>query len=322
MKQDHSELDKDVQELHKVVDSVNDRFVPCLLVGLSLTSQLAELSSVVTTQGQCLDATEQQTALANNMGTCTADTLTTLKDSVCQMWARQPPTKSEAEFSPRINVLNSNNGGPTPEAHFKPTFKQVFDPRTSTIAAFLTIYETAMKRASDEVKKEHILTCLHLNCQEVVVPELPTIETWEDMKQLLIDKFGGDLSLEVKKDAFMHIAFKPKETLAEFADRFFLEGQQLITSRQLTAHEAYMACAQALKVNQLLCLHFRAHKAMISSMKSIKTLLQDMHLIHSGAVVQENHFFVQAILFFSLLCRRIMLLLPLVCLHVGCVSLP
>ncbi|KAJ9072948.1 hypothetical protein DSO57_1021708 [Entomophthora muscae] len=104
-----------------------------------------------------------------------------------------------------------------------------------------------MRQASDEAKKEHILTCLHLTFQEVVVPELPIIETWEDMKQLLIDKFGGDLSLEVKNDAFMHIAFKPKETLAEFADRFYMEGQKLITRRQLTAHEAYMACAQAEK---------------------------------------------------------------------------
>ncbi|KAJ9056452.1 hypothetical protein DSO57_1032972 [Entomophthora muscae] len=166
---------------------------------------------------------------------------------------------------------------------------------------------------------------------------------WEDMKQLLINEFGGGISLEVKKDAFMNIAFKPKETLAEFADRFYMEGQQLIMSRQLTAHEAYTACAQALKVNQLLytacaqalkvnqllytacaqalkvnqllytacaqalkvnqllytacaqalkvnqllCLHFKAHKAMLSSMKSIKMLLQDMHLTHSGAVVRE-----------------------------------
>ncbi|KAJ9066351.1 hypothetical protein DSO57_1010561 [Entomophthora muscae] len=112
-----------------------------------------------------------------------------------------------------------------------------------------------MRRALDKVKKEHILTCLHLTCQEVVVPELPTIETWEDMTQLLIDNFGGELSLE-EKGTFMHIAAKPKESLAKFADRFYMEGQQLITSRQLTAHEAYMACAQALKVNQLLCLHF------------------------------------------------------------------
>ncbi|KAJ9053434.1 hypothetical protein DSO57_1024283 [Entomophthora muscae] len=152
------------------------------------------------------------------MGTHTADTLITLEDSVCQLWAKQTTTKSEAEFSPRINVLDSNNGGPTPEAYYKPTFKQLFDPKTLTIAAFLTIYETAIRRALYEVKKENILTCLHPTCQEVVVPELPTIETWEDMKQLLIDKLGSDLSLEVKKDAFMYIAFKLKETLAEFTD--------------------------------------------------------------------------------------------------------
>ncbi|KAJ9078614.1 hypothetical protein DSO57_1004878 [Entomophthora muscae] len=129
---------------------------------------------------------------------------------------------------------------------------------------------------------------MYPTCQEVVVPELPTIETWEEMKQLLIDEFGGNLGLEVKKDAFIHNTFKPKETLAIFADRFYMEEQQLITSRHLIAHEAYMACAQALKVNQLLCLHLKSHKAMVSSMKSIKTFLQYMHITHSGAVVCKN----------------------------------
>ncbi|KAJ9055364.1 hypothetical protein DSO57_1004568 [Entomophthora muscae] len=79
-----------------------------------------------------------------------------------------------------------------------------------------------MCRATEKLKKEHILTCLHPTCQEVVVPKLPSIVTWEDMKCLLIEDFGRDLSLEVKKDAFMHMAFKPKETLAEFADCFYI----------------------------------------------------------------------------------------------------
>lgn len=86
----------------------------------------------------------------------------------------------------------------------------------------------------------------------------------------------------------MHTVFKPKETLAKFTDSLYMKGQKLIERRQLTAHEAYMACAQALKVNQLLCLHFKAHKAILLSMKSINMLLQDMHLTYSGLVVQEN----------------------------------
>ena len=80
-----------------------------------------------------------------------------------------------------------------------------------------------MKRAPDELKREHILNCLHPVCQEVVVPELAAITTWEEMKTLLTEEFGGELSLEVKKDAFMHISFLPKETLAEFDLSFYIK---------------------------------------------------------------------------------------------------
>ncbi|KAJ9066770.1 hypothetical protein DSO57_1006381 [Entomophthora muscae] len=89
LKSEHSELDKDIQEMSEVIDLVNDRFSPCLSVGPSLNSQLAELSMVVTAQGLCLDITEQQTTLANNKGAHISETLTTLKKSVLQPWARQ-----------------------------------------------------------------------------------------------------------------------------------------------------------------------------------------------------------------------------------------
>ncbi|KAJ9052869.1 hypothetical protein DSO57_1029858 [Entomophthora muscae] len=58
LKQDHLSLDKDVQEMSELIDSVNYRFSPCLLVGPSLTSCLAELSTVVITYGYQLDVTE------------------------------------------------------------------------------------------------------------------------------------------------------------------------------------------------------------------------------------------------------------------------
>ncbi|KAJ9083935.1 hypothetical protein DSO57_1029424 [Entomophthora muscae] len=38
LKQDHAELDRDIQEMSELIDSVNDRFAPCLMVGPSLTS--------------------------------------------------------------------------------------------------------------------------------------------------------------------------------------------------------------------------------------------------------------------------------------------
>ena len=52
------------------------------------------------------------------------------------------------------------------------------------------------------------------------------------MKNLLTKEIGSELNLEVKKDYFMHVAFKPKETLAKFAKHFYSEGQKLITTKQ------------------------------------------------------------------------------------------
>ncbi|KAJ9067914.1 hypothetical protein DSO57_1034136 [Entomophthora muscae] len=97
--------------------------------------------------------------------------------------------------------------------------------------------------------------------------------TQTQIKEMLIEEFGGYLSLEVKKNAFVSIVFKPKEILVEFYDCFYIEEQQVITSQQLSIREVYITCPNDLKVNQLLCLHFKAHKPMLTSIKGIKTLL-------------------------------------------------
>lgn len=60
----------------------------------------------------------------------------------------------------------------------------------------------------------------------MVVAELPTIETWEEIKKLLVDEFGGEISLKVNKDASMHITLKPKKTLAEFVTGFICKDNK------------------------------------------------------------------------------------------------
>ncbi|KAJ9081968.1 hypothetical protein DSO57_1009190 [Entomophthora muscae] len=84
----------------------------------------------------------------------------------------QAPVKSETEFIPKAHILNSNsqdssNGSANTgvDPNYKVSFKQVFEPKTLTIAAFLTIYETAMCQKSEKLKKKHILTCLYPTCQ-------------------------------------------------------------------------------------------------------------------------------------------------------------
>ncbi|KAJ9080559.1 hypothetical protein DSO57_1023585 [Entomophthora muscae] len=109
-------LDSDLQEMSKLTKSMDERFSPSLKTGV------------------------QQAA-----------TITILEESVHQVWALQPSAKSEAEFTSKIHVLNSNsqdssngsaNIGVSP--NYMPSFKQVFDPKISTIAFLLAIYETVM----------------------------------------------------------------------------------------------------------------------------------------------------------------------------------
>ena len=189
-------------------------------------------------------------------------TLAAHEENLRQLWTHINTEDEESEARAHTPILVTNVGvtpSPSNGNNFRPYFCQKFNPSTGTIAAFLVVYEAAMRRASDEQKFDYILNCLSPEAQEVVVPELESVTTWPAMKALLISEFGDKLSLDVKKEAFTHIAFKPKETLKEFASWFYLEGQQLMTSGCITIEEAYNTCANALKPNEMLCFHFKGH---------------------------------------------------------------
>lgn len=66
-----------------------------------------------------------------------------------------------------------------------------------------------MRRATNEQKRDYIMSCLGATAQELIVPEMPIINTWDQMRDLLITEFGGELSLEFKNHIFFHIIFKP-----------------------------------------------------------------------------------------------------------------
>ncbi|KAJ9049587.1 hypothetical protein DSO57_1022827 [Entomophthora muscae] len=107
LKRDHTELDRDVQEMNEAIISVNDRFTPCLSVGPSLTSCLAELSTIVTTQGQRLDVTEQQTTQAINTGARAVETLTTLVSKPQAQPASKVSTKRVCDLQSDYLVTQS-----------------------------------------------------------------------------------------------------------------------------------------------------------------------------------------------------------------------
>ncbi|KAJ9078227.1 hypothetical protein DSO57_1008891 [Entomophthora muscae] len=151
---------------------------------LHISPQLDRACSTAVVQKSNLDNVAQMATAAVENSTCEAASLITLEKMLHHLWAKKPPVESEADNS------QDGSGGTTLSgisSNYKPTFNQVFNPKTFTIAAFLTIYETATRHAPDELKQEHILTCLPPVCQELVVPELANIASWAQMKEMLIE---------------------------------------------------------------------------------------------------------------------------------------
>lgn len=72
LKRNHYSIDRDVQEMSELINSVNNRFSPCLSVGPFLASQLVQLSTVVAKHGQFLYTTKLQVNQANNVGAHTS----------------------------------------------------------------------------------------------------------------------------------------------------------------------------------------------------------------------------------------------------------
>ena len=100
--------------------------------------------------------------------------------------------------------------------------------------------------------------------------------------------FANELTMDVKQDAFLHFAVKPKENLSEFASRFYLENQQLMTNCQITIKDAFFSCTQALKLNTLFCLHFQGQRASMCTTKDIKPTLKLMFLVNSGSILSQK----------------------------------
>ena len=230
--QKYSSLDNDFIEMNELIAYING---PNSLLSQkvdALNVQLENQAIINENQVQQVTELRQLSQSMTDTNLQINNSILNLEASVRQLWVNQPPAASESELSHKILMVDATLGSPfassgsrSIDPNFKPSFKQVFDPNTSTIAAFLDIYETSMKRAPDELKQEHILTCLNPVFQEVVVSELAAITICEEMKALLTEEFGGELILEVKKNAFMHISFQPKETFSEFSNYFYIEGQ-------------------------------------------------------------------------------------------------
>ncbi|KAJ9051323.1 hypothetical protein DSO57_1005611 [Entomophthora muscae] len=64
-------------------------------------------------------------------------------------------------------------------------------------------------------------------------------------KNMLLYKFGSIALVTERKNEFLMISFRKNETIADFADCFYLEAQILTSSGLLTVHDAHIALRAA-----------------------------------------------------------------------------
>ncbi|KAJ9087425.1 hypothetical protein DSO57_1033524 [Entomophthora muscae] len=195
--------------MSKLTKNMDDWFFPLIVQVQELSTQITGVCATAAVKKILIYNALQVLIASRDSGVQQATTLNTLKESLHQLWTMQPPIESEAEFISEVHVLNSNS-----QDSFNEFANTGVDPN----------YKPSFKQVPYKLKKGHILTFLYTTCQEVVVPEKFKITNWAQIKEMLMDKFGGDLVLEIKKNAFMHIFLKPKKTLAEFTDCFYIKG--------------------------------------------------------------------------------------------------
>ncbi|KAJ9055084.1 hypothetical protein DSO57_1007839 [Entomophthora muscae] len=100
----------------------------------------------------------------------------------------------------------------------------------------------SMYRAKDQDKATTLLNQLNAASTDLIILHMPK-HNWlyAVVKNALLYKFGSIAWVTERKNEFLMISFRKDDTIADFADRFYLEVQILTSSGLLTVHDAYIA---------------------------------------------------------------------------------
>ncbi|KAJ9070238.1 hypothetical protein DSO57_1010511 [Entomophthora muscae] len=106
----------------------------------------------------------------------------------------------------------------------------------------------SMYGANNQDKATTLLNQLDAASTDLIIPHMPK-HNWlyTAAKSALLYEFGSIAWVTKRKNEFLMISFKKDETIADFADRFYLEAQILTGSGSLTVHNAHIALRAAVK---------------------------------------------------------------------------
>ncbi|KAJ9053066.1 hypothetical protein DSO57_1027842 [Entomophthora muscae] len=138
---------------------------------------------------------------------------------------------------------------PQPETptRFKPMNLPKFNPK-GNVHTFICLFKMSMYGAKNQDKATTLLNQLDAASTDLIIPHMPKHNlSYTAAKSVLLYEFGSIAWVTKRKNEFLMISFKKEETIADFADCFYLEAQILTGSGSLTVHNAHIALRTAVK---------------------------------------------------------------------------
>ena len=129
---------------------------------------------------------------------------------------------------------------------FKPSKLPEFD-KTKGVHTYLTVWEEAMRGASDSQMASDLLNSIDATTAAILTPNIPRYPfgwRYEDVKNSLIKLYALPNRLNAQVMEFMAIKFKPNKTVNKFAERFLLDAQILYSAYAINEFSVYVAMKQ------------------------------------------------------------------------------
>ncbi|KAJ9078757.1 hypothetical protein DSO57_1003615 [Entomophthora muscae] len=151
--------------------------------------------------------------------------------------------RTQQDTPPPPRRQNTEENAP----RLKPMNLPKFDPK-GNIHTFSRLFEMSMYGANNQDKVTTLLNQLDAASTDLIIPHmLQNNWSYAAAKQALLYKFGSIARVTEQKNEFLMIQFQKDESIAKFADQFYLEAQVLTGSGSLTVHDAHIALRSAVK---------------------------------------------------------------------------
>ncbi|KAJ9050326.1 hypothetical protein DSO57_1015351 [Entomophthora muscae] len=109
------------------------------------------------------------------------------------------------------------------------------------------------------MKNSAIFNCLDSETQNIIIPRLPErVWTFANISKALMDEFGIKEALNNQKMNFVKGGIRKGEIMQEFADRFYLEAQTLISLKADSFIDVKSALLNAVQPNKSLSLALKS----------------------------------------------------------------